>query len=666
MRLLKAGRLECIGLICVFNLLVAPAQLKAQDTQVEMEDVLEQHAIEGTSKIYVIASPLGLPPFEDYQSLNFATEIRKLEEDRVEIVNTLAERMPMPVDPYPLPQIPTSLDRRYLAPSPKIESEDPRIAKLAKDIMSKLDGPSTKEVVFEVLRWNRGHLFWGNPNEVPSAVESLEGKTVNCIGFTHLPAAILRHLGIPARTVRTFIARPDQNRLIPHYLLEVYYPSLDGWITYEPQGPGMPFVENIVLYTHHDWDVQGQRTFRGLAQDMNITVSGGVDARMENADLSPPELLDIEFSPSHFDPAQGHKHVSVRLRARDIDTGVETIWMDMQSPTFAGPRMSLHFTLAEGDAHEGIFTAQLGWDLDIDNHSSAYHMTRMRMADSLGNVREYQARHLEEMGMNTGVTMASWEAVDRHPPEPVYISPFFPEKVPASPDGFYHVFNYTVAKTASAVEGGISFTADLEHADGTRTRLNGLGNRYVGEYSVSFNTLRYPAAHFPKGIYQMTALYLRGPNNISFNILPRNFDQKALNYSFELGAEAPGYEGPVAIESIRIIAPEQDSFTGNEGVILIETSGAIAPPDAGEGEGNRPFRIFYETLDGKKINRRSVSKNRFGSHYLLFNPNGLRDTPVRIERIELDDKHGKTHTFYWRDVEDKVLDFIPEYMVLPD
>lgn len=643
------------------------AQFKAQDTQVEMDDVLERNAIEGISKVYVIVSPLGLPPFENYQSLNFATEIRKLEEGRVEIVNTLADRMPMPVDPFPLPQIPTSLDRRYLESSPKIESEDPRIARVAREIIAGLDDPTTKEVVFEVLRWNRAHLFWGNPNEVPSAVESLEHQTVNCIGFTHLPAAILRHLGIPARTVRTFIARPDQNRLIPHYLLEVYYPSLGGWVTYEPQGPGMPFVENIVLYTHHDWDVQGQRTFRGLARDMNITVSGGVDARIENADLSPPELLDIDFSPSHFDPAQGHRQVSVRLRARDIGTGVETIWMDMQSPTFAGPRMSLHFTLAEGDAHEGIFTAQLGWDLEIENYSKAYRITRMQMADSLGNVREYQARHLEEMGMPTGVTMAYWEAVDRHPPEPVYISPFFPERVTAAPDGFYYVCNYTVSKTASQASGGTSFSADYVHADGTRTRLGGLGIMRVGEYRVSVNTLRYPAAHFPAGTYQMNSLYLRGPNNISYSIMPQNFDQEALNYHFELVADEPDYSGPVDIESIILIAPEGDFFVGNQGVILIETSGAIAPPGDGEGESIRHFRMFFETLDGKKItNRRSVCRSRFGSHHLRFGPNGPRDTPVRIERIELDDKDGKTHTFYWRDVKDKVRDFIPAYMELPE
>lgn len=39
-------------------------------------------------------------------------------------------------------------------------------------------------------------------------------------------------MGIPARTLRTYIGRPAVNRIIPHYLTEVYYAEAGGWITY--------------------------------------------------------------------------------------------------------------------------------------------------------------------------------------------------------------------------------------------------------------------------------------------------------------------------------------------------------------------------------------------------------------------------------------------------
>lgn len=652
--------------LCFFAFFVG--NIFAQDTQVEMEDMLEKTNIDGISKIYVIVSPLsGFPEMQSYQSLNYATEIRRMEDNRVEIVNTLADRMPTPEDAFPMKDIPASLDKRYLSPSPKIESEDPRIHQLAREITSKLSQPTAKEVVFEVLRWNRGHLMWGNPNEVPSALESLDNQTVNCIGFTHLPAAILRHLGIPARTVRTFIARPDQNRLIPHYLLEVYYPSLGGWVTYEPQGPGMPFVENIVLYTHHDWDIEGQRTFRGLARDMNITVSGGVDASIPNPDLSPPKLLSLEFSPSHFDRDQGQDHVLVTLQAQDLESGVDEIRIDMQAPDFSGPGKSLFFHLREGDAFEGTYTAQLGWNMQTGNYAREYRVSRMRMSDKLGNVREYQARHLEEKGFPTGITMETWAALDDAPPEPVYISPFFPERVPAAPNGLHYTFFYTVSKTATKAQGGISTTTDFIHKDGVQVRASSSGSFRTGDYFIGFHFPQYVPPHHPYGKYQMNSYYLRGPNDRQFNILPRNFDKELMDYSFELVKDVPMYTGPVKIESIIIISQEEGYFSNNQDVILIETSGAISPLNDRPQDNDPSFRMFFETLDGKKItNRRSVCRRRFGSHHLLFNPNGPRDTPVRLERIELDDKEGNTHIFYMKDLKDKILDPIPEYMIVND
>jgi transglutaminase-like putative cysteine protease len=225
--------------------------------------------------VFTIEHSESLIDFSSHRSANYRVEVERVDGRTVVFRTGVAQLMPRPLDAYPYPGSGPELTP-YLKPSRYIESTDPRIVALADAILDTAQIATAHDLVLRVLRWNRGHLSWGDPAGLPSATDAFETRSVNCIGFTHLPAALLRHLGIPARTVRTFKAATGAGggALVPHYLLEVYYPSLGDWVTFDPQS-GPPSPSNIALYTHHDWDFAGQRRTRPLVSDPRVRVWTG-------------------------------------------------------------------------------------------------------------------------------------------------------------------------------------------------------------------------------------------------------------------------------------------------------------------------------------------------------------------------------------------------------
>ena len=93
----------------------------------------------------------------------------------------------------------------YLKPSGGVESDEKKIIKLAKSIVSK--GDSDYEKVRKVHDWVANNVWYdydsygsgsyGNNN----ALEVLESKKAVCQGYANLSAALLRALGIPAKVV---------------------------------------------------------------------------------------------------------------------------------------------------------------------------------------------------------------------------------------------------------------------------------------------------------------------------------------------------------------------------------------------------------------------------------------------------------------------------------
>jgi hypothetical protein len=92
--------------------------------------------------------------------------------------------------------IPESL-KAYLRPTALIQSEDPRIAKVAREITAGQSGCWSRAVA--ISRWVNQSLDKQMTVSLPSAVEVLESRRGDCNEHSTLFAALARAAGIPAR-----------------------------------------------------------------------------------------------------------------------------------------------------------------------------------------------------------------------------------------------------------------------------------------------------------------------------------------------------------------------------------------------------------------------------------------------------------------------------------
>jgi hypothetical protein len=88
--------------------------------------------------------------------------------------------------------------RLYLGPSPKIESRDPKILKLAKEITA--DKEKAWDRVEAIYDWVRTKVKYEN-GPLKGALAALKDGTGDCEELTSLFIALCRAVDIPARTV---------------------------------------------------------------------------------------------------------------------------------------------------------------------------------------------------------------------------------------------------------------------------------------------------------------------------------------------------------------------------------------------------------------------------------------------------------------------------------
>ncbi|MDZ4165466.1 MAG: transglutaminase domain-containing protein, partial [Smithellaceae bacterium] len=153
--------------------------------------------------------------------------------------------------PFP----PVVLDEKikeYLAATPQVQSDHPRIGELAqrltKDVKTQFDA------VQRIISFVVDHLQYVSPPVKYDALYSLESGKGNCQNFSHLSAALLRNLRIPTRIVNgitlnqpfdviwkggTLTFKMGQGR---HSWVEVWFSDL-GWVPFDPQNTQL-FVSN--------------------------------------------------------------------------------------------------------------------------------------------------------------------------------------------------------------------------------------------------------------------------------------------------------------------------------------------------------------------------------------------------------------------------------------
>lgn len=162
-------------------------EVKIVEEEISPEAKVSYQTLDGTVKIMVVRIPR-LAAGQQAKAL-VTLEIRR------------SAILP-PADPgqYLLPDLKKldSATRIYLAPSPKIESTDPKIRALARQIG--VDKPAAWDRVEAIYDWVREHVKYED-GPLKGALAALKDGRGDCEELTSLFIAICRAADVPARTV---------------------------------------------------------------------------------------------------------------------------------------------------------------------------------------------------------------------------------------------------------------------------------------------------------------------------------------------------------------------------------------------------------------------------------------------------------------------------------
>ncbi len=139
---------------------------------------------------------------------------------------------------FPLGRLPEEV-RVFLQPTDLVQSEHPFIQRKARELVR--DARSVYEAIQRILIWTVEHMRYVLIPPQFDALYAFRTGEGNCQNYSHLAAALLRAVGIPARIVNgitlkeayqvetnqgTFSFRMAQGR---HSWIEVYLPDI-GWL----------------------------------------------------------------------------------------------------------------------------------------------------------------------------------------------------------------------------------------------------------------------------------------------------------------------------------------------------------------------------------------------------------------------------------------------------
>ena len=153
--------------------------------------------------------------------------------------------------PFPLGNVPADI-KFYLEATDQVQSNDHPIRNMANEL---IQGVTTEfDAVQRIITWVVDHVRYVTPPAQYDALYSFESRKGNCQNFSHLSAALMRAVGIPARIVNgvtlnksfditqqrgVLTVKMGQGR---HSWIEVWFPDL-GWVPFDAQQTSM-FVAN--------------------------------------------------------------------------------------------------------------------------------------------------------------------------------------------------------------------------------------------------------------------------------------------------------------------------------------------------------------------------------------------------------------------------------------
>jgi len=129
---------------------------------------------------------------------------------------------------------------RHLQPSVTVQSNDPSILRMARQIVAEAARPS--EQVGRLIQWMQGNVEKA-PLDVFSALDVLEKRRAECQGHAYLYTAFARALGIPTRIVNGIAYSQDYDGFLYHSWAESLVEG--NWIAVDPT-----FGQTVADATH--------------------------------------------------------------------------------------------------------------------------------------------------------------------------------------------------------------------------------------------------------------------------------------------------------------------------------------------------------------------------------------------------------------------------------
>ncbi|MCI0514114.1 hypothetical protein L0128_12935 [candidate division KSB1 bacterium] len=153
--------------------------------------------------------------------------------------------------PFPFSNVPQDV-QPYLSATKQVPVTDPAIIAKAKELTA---GSKTQfDAVQRILSWVIDHMNYVLTPQDYGAMYSFKTGKGNCQNYSHLSAALMRVVGIPARIVNGITLKQPYTVKMKngsmtlkmaegrHSWIEVYFPDL-GWVPFDPQQTQL-FVSN--------------------------------------------------------------------------------------------------------------------------------------------------------------------------------------------------------------------------------------------------------------------------------------------------------------------------------------------------------------------------------------------------------------------------------------
>ena len=152
--------------------------------------------------------------------------------------------------------------KQYLNATTEIQSTDATIIALAQQITSGCT--TTAQMVEKIVKWlgtNIAYDFTFN-HAVQDAISVTQNKTALCEGYSNLMCALLRSIGVASRRVDGFMTSNPISFKInnsttkasstqgAHSWVEVFYPTLNAWVSTEPQTNANLIFANYIVFNN--------------------------------------------------------------------------------------------------------------------------------------------------------------------------------------------------------------------------------------------------------------------------------------------------------------------------------------------------------------------------------------------------------------------------------